>query len=529
MGCTSGDVAVLEGMLGCEHVAAGGVLFRRGDPGNAMYLVAGGQVALESTDAPPGRMLAVSGPGDWFGELALLTGATRTADARVLLDATLVRIDRAAWDEMGRRVPAVIGRICGHLAKQLVAASTPRRHARRTVVACDGADLAAGIAASIRTQFPGRALEVLPHGTALDRHGLGADATTAVVLLSSRDAIPGAEHRLERLDPTTWRLTSLTGPAVTGTVIRGSSENAALDRAARWVAGGRIGLALGAGGAFGYAHIGLLHALERAGVPVDVVAGASMGAIIGAGAAAGVPAMRLAEFARRAASRFGRVLRADLDLFGPAWLRGDAVMELLGELDELANATFASLQLPFVAVAMDLGSGAAVTLHEGPVLEGIRPSFAMPGIFAPIVRGEQVLVDGAMVNPVPVDAVRRLGADVVIAAQPIPALHPDTVDPVGRVLGGARSLARLLPIGGLRQSLEGLNASVRSFQALWHQLSNVTALGADVVVRPTLESFWFLQFGAAEEIIAAGDEAAMAAIPAIRAALADRVGWSPRA
>jgi predicted acylesterase/phospholipase RssA len=113
-----------------------------------------------------------------------------------------------------------------------------------------------------------------------------------------------------------------------------------------------------------------------------------------------------------------------------------------------------------------------------------------------------------MVNPVPVDRVRALGADVVIALQPIPPLQPEPHDPVGNLFGRARWLTSLLPVGGLRNTIESLEVSVRSFQALWRQLAIERAATADVLVTPDLERFFFLQFGAAGEIIAAGRRAA---------------------
>jgi hypothetical protein len=109
-----------------------------------------------------------------------------------------------------------------------------------------------------------------------------------------------------------------------------------------------------------------------------------------------------------------------------------------------------------------------------------------------------------MVNPVPVDRARALGADVVIAAQPIPPLEPDSVDPLAHLLGRASRLGELLPLHRLRQQLGLMSTTLRSFQALWFRLASGTALAADVCVRPDLRGFWFLQFGAATPLIEAG-------------------------
>jgi NTE family protein len=180
---------------------------------------------------------------------------------------------------------------------------------------------------------------------------------------------------------------------------------------------------------------------------------------------------------------------------------------VLAELEELRTAMFEELHAPFVAIATDIGTGTEVVIDAGPLIDGIQPSFSMPGIFPPCLRAGRALIDGAMVNPVPVDRVRALGADVVIALQPIPPLQPEPHDPVGNLLGRARWLTSLLPMGGLRNTVESLEVSVRSFQALWRQLAIERAAAADLVVSPDLERFFFLQFGAAGEIIEAGRRA----------------------
>jgi NTE family protein len=307
-------------------------------------------------------------------------------------------------------------------------------------------------------------------------------------------------------------------------LIRGASPAETLARVARHLAGGTVGLALGAGGAFGFAHIGLLHVLETAGVPVDYVAGTSMGAVIGSALAAGVSADRMRTFATNVAGRFRWLVLRDLNPRGPSLLGGTSPLRVLREIDELREATFDGLLVPFVAVATDLANGEAVLLEAGPVLDTIRASFAMPGIFPACIAGGRTLIDGAMVDPVPVDVTRALGADFVIAAHVIPPLQPTPQDPVGGVLGRARRLADVLPLRRVCAGLETLEVTLRSFQALWCQLASASALRADAVIRPELGRYWYLQFGDAPAIIETGAEAGEAALASLRAALTERVG-----
>src|SRR5207245_91816 len=131
----------------------------------------------------------------------------------------------------------------------------------------------------------------------------------------------------------------------------------------------------------------------------------------------------------------------------------------------------------------------------------------------------------AMADPVPVDQARALGADFVIAAQPIPPLQRAAVDPLGGILGRARWLADLLPLRRLRNGIESLDPSVRSFHAPASLLATVSAHRPEAVVRPDLQRFWFLQFGDAGAIIEAGERSADAALPHIQALLAERIGF----
>jgi predicted acylesterase/phospholipase RssA/CRP-like cAMP-binding protein len=487
-----------------ESVPRGGFVFRRGDAANGMYLLLEGQVALEIG----GTAVGLCGPGQWFGELAVFTAGPRTADARAVMDTTLVRIDRAGWAELAARSPRLLASLCERLSRQLRAAAEEQRRSR-TVVACLEAD---GLVASVRRQFPLRDLRVVAAGGAtLERELAELTAPDMLVIATAPRAAELADRVVSRVDLRAWSVTPGYGGRSID-LVRGRTPEEAVDRVARRLAGRTVGLALGAGGAYGFAHIGLVQALEEAGVPVDYVAGTSMGAIMGACVAAGVGGDRMRTFAESVAARYRRIAVRDIDWRGRSLLTGRAVMSVLAELDELRTSTFETLDVPFVAIATDIDTGVEVPIASGPLLDGIRPSFTMPSIFPPCVRDGRPLIDGAMVNPVPVDRVRALGADFVVALQPIPPLAPLPRDPSG-VFGRTRWITQWLPVG-LRGTIESLEVSVRSFQALWRQLAIEAAASADLLVTPDLEGFFFLQFGAAGEIIAAGRRAADEALAA---------------
>ena len=172
----------------------------------------------------------------------------------------------------------------------------------------------------------------------------------------------------------------------------------------------RIGLALGSGSARGWAHIGAIRALERAGVRPDIVCGTSIGALVGAAYAAG-ELERLERFAVGLGIK-DVIGLMDVSLTGGV-LKGDRLMEFFrrGFQDRDIDA----LRMPFAAVATSLRTGVEVWLRRGSTLDAVHASIALPGLFAPVRWEGSLLVDGGLVNPVPVSLARAMGADLVIA------------------------------------------------------------------------------------------------------------------
>ena len=172
----------------------------------------------------------------------------------------------------------------------------------------------------------------------------------------------------------------------------------------------RIGLALGSGSARGWAHIGVIRALEKAGVRPDIVCGTSIGALVGAAYAMG-ELDRLERFVL--GLRIPEVLGfMDVSLSGGV-LKGDRLMEHFHH--GVADRPIESMRMPFAAVATSLRTGAEVWLRRGSTLDAVRASIALPGLFAPVRWRGSLLVDGGLVNPVPVSLARAMDADVVIA------------------------------------------------------------------------------------------------------------------
>jgi NTE family protein len=174
----------------------------------------------------------------------------------------------------------------------------------------------------------------------------------------------------------------------------------------------KIGLALGSGAARGWAHIGVLRYLNEVGIKVDYIAGTSIGALVGASCSLG----KVDALEQFALHLDWRQILSFLDVTFPVsgLIEGKRISEFVREHHE-ETVTLEKMPIPFCAVATDLNSGTEVCLDAGDLLEAIRASISIPGIFTPVKIEGRFLVDGGLVNPVPVSVVRQMGADFVIA------------------------------------------------------------------------------------------------------------------
>jgi NTE family protein len=289
-----------------------------------------------------------------------------------------------------------------------------------------------------------------------------------------------------------------------------------------------IGLALGAGGARGLAHIGVLNELAHHGIPIRAIAGTSSGALVGAMFAAG----QIENFERHMRSfQWSDVLA----LFDPVWPRsglisGERILDTLA--GSLGDWRIEDLPIPFAAVSVDLVTGEEVWIRSGRVIDAIRASISVPGIFVPRSEGKQLLVDGALRNPVPVSALRALGCDIAVAVN----LQPRAVRELPGVSASNR-VAAPLPEGAERKGrlwrrprrgapdaqdavpnlLEILTASmsVMSAELAEHRLAREPV---DVRIEPDMNGVRAYEFHRASEAIESGRRATIDALPSIERA-----------
>ena len=299
----------------------------------------------------------------------------------------------------------------------------------------------------------------------------------------------------------------------------------------------RVGLALGSGSARGWAHVGVIRALEQAGIRPDLVCGTSIGALVGAAYAAG-----------------------ELDRF-EHWLLGLSIADVLSFMDlhlnggvikgerlmaffrrNFVDRPIEELSMPFAAVATALHTGAEVWLREDSTVDAVRASIALPALFTPVLREGRMLVDGGLVNPVPVSLARAMGADVVIAVD----LSSDIL---GRHLNEARepeapaaeasewmrklqeNLSALMPAREddaprLPSMLDVVASSINIMQVRISR-SRMAGEPPDLIVTPRLSHLGLLDFHRTSEAIEEGKRAVEAALPSLRA-LFEEINVPPR-
>ena len=180
----------------------------------------------------------------------------------------------------------------------------------------------------------------------------------------------------------------------------------------------KVGIALGGGAARGIAHIGVLEVLEREGIPIDIVAGTSAGAVIGALYCSGLSPLRLKEVIEGFDWNRRRKL-LDISLPHTGFIAGEKLMHEVRELMG-GDLKFEELQKPFACVACDLLTGEEAVMTKGPVADAVHASIAIPLVFQAVYRKGRYLVDGGLVNQVPVNVVKAMGAEYIIAVNVVP-------------------------------------------------------------------------------------------------------------
>jgi NTE family protein len=302
----------------------------------------------------------------------------------------------------------------------------------------------------------------------------------------------------------------------------------------------KLGLALGSGSARGWAHIGVIQCLQEAGIRIDIVCGTSIGALVG-GALAGNFMDGLEKMVR---SLTWSDIIGFMDLLFPrsGFIEGDRITNHFR--NNFSDANIEELAIPFAAVATDIMTGREIWLQDGSLMDAVRASISMPGIFTPCKYKDHVLVDGGLVNPVPVSLCRAMDADIVLAVN----LNSDLIglprytnrgkQKIKNNKAGKREPGKFtnflnknfLPAGkGARQKvLEDdhsiFNVIAASVNIMQDRLTKQRLAGdpPDLLISPQLAQVGLLEFNRAAEVIEEGRRAMAFMIPLLKAILEDK-------
>jgi len=450
----------LAGELEWFALPGGATLFEFGSPSDALFVLKSGSLGAFKPDLNGDFQLdGVVAAGETVGELGLIVDQPRSAAVRALRDSELLRLSRQGFENLIARHPeamlisarlAVKRLITRHTSAQLSAPRTfailphdagvdARAFARRLAEALGRygecalveADAGRGQTSGWFSALEARVRFVLYLGSIGEDEWRELCVRQADCLLmlanAADDATPwpaaaclDAESALHR--PRHLLLQHRGGEIERGAALRWLERTPGLrhhhirhgddiERIARLLIGRSVGLVLSGGGARGFAHIGVVRALREAGMRIDFVGGTSIGAIIGAGVAADWSAEEMFENYRRSFVD-GRPL-SDYTFPFVSLVSGRRVSHLLRE--EFGTRDITDLPIPFFCVTANLTAGVAETHHVGPLWYWLRASCAIPGVLPPVLHRRQVFVDGAVINNLPVDVMRKQGVGEIVA------------------------------------------------------------------------------------------------------------------
>lgn len=251
----------------------------------------------------------------------------------------------------------------------------------------------------------------------------------------------------------------------------------------------QVGLVLSGGAVRGAAHLGVLQVFDEVGIQPDLVVGVSAGSVVGGLYSAGLSPVELQKTAREMHwNRLGRLTRPRLGFFD--------ISRMETVIDELSGGvTFEQLKIPFAAVAVDIITGELVVFREGPLPRGIRASCSLPGIFSPLEEGDRLLIDGGVLNNLPVGVARDMGADYVIAVD----LLPPPISSVERP----------------HNMFEMWSLAIYTIMRARY----IEAQTADVLIQPDIAHTSFIDFGQTDSLAQKGREAALAHVARIKSDL----------
>ncbi|MBU3665311.1 MAG: cyclic nucleotide-binding domain-containing protein [Chthoniobacterales bacterium] len=452
-----------------KELAAGETLFREGDSADAMYVVVSGRLRAMREDEGKPVFIGDIGRGETVGEMALLTGAPRSATVEAMRDCVLAGLDQATFNELARMCPQTVFHVAKVQFDRIQRANRPRslEKQRLSVMvlsadpSCDARGFASKLTGEIRARGHNAVLATKDEapsgaGTPVDRRhrlaiwlnekeafathlamaGDPADDLWNRQCARSADAVlvlvrPGCEPRLpDDLIPEISRRILVVlhpdgrnRPSGTAKALRACKSTSCFhlredsredwQRLGRWLTGRAVGIAFAGGGARSFAHLGVIRALREHGIPLDTAAGTSLGAIVASGVSLDLPLDDLM-------ARFSVMVKTNptkrdyLLVPRSSLLSGRKLDRLLPQL--LPDVEIEDCWKGFACVSANITNPGAHVHRSGSLLKALRSTVSIPGVFPPVKVGDgELLVDGGVVNNLPADILREHGAGRIIA------------------------------------------------------------------------------------------------------------------
>ncbi len=533
------ELQAISDRLYRERYLKGQTIFSEGAEGDALYLIESGQVQVVTGPPDNEKVLAYLGPGNFFGEMALLLEEPRTATIRVVIDSEVWVLRKNDLQALLNEYPVMTLQMSRELSRRLVETSRmvaqPPEYNLVAVVGDKVSELAMSLArqtgqrvmlydmggptlnlakekalhAAGVTVLDTQSSTYLRRGGLAETLGFLAEKFDWVLMSGSLQKPEITAKAMELADvgilldcePTPWIVQSSRGK-----LWHSTTDQLALDRLARRISQRVVGLALSSGGARGIAHIGVLRVLEEAGIPIDMIAGTSAGALFGSLYAAGLGLDEVAAFALDLPKKI--LLKGRLWDFqippksGLIW--GRKTTRYIDQV--LGSRTFADLTIPMYIVAADILTGQEIVFDKGPVAPAVRASISMVGVFAPAQVEDRFLIDGGAVNPLPASVLVQRGANIIIGCS---------------VIAGFEDEIRLK--GATSGKNVNFFAVLTRHMALMEREIIKTRMGpVDVLVHPRIETFTTMDYDKAAKLIRVGEKAAQEALPKIQKLLAPR-------
>ena len=535
-----------------QWVDDGAYLFHADQTADRLYVVAQGTLEVVRSSGEEELLLNVVGTGQVVGELAVLRGALRSASVRARGRALVYWMHAADFMGLVHRWPALAIDLARRVATDFVRSERRWQLRDRPPTWCVHASLPLGFvdalveAAIGRRGAASRAVvllrepaeplrrEGLPSMELAERVSLAGDPEARLRQLAEASETADLVVIHGELADLEWALASsdalVTGPDApriaspasirrveivrTGIPTRdrikigpGASLASVAPRLARILQGRSVGVALGGGGALGLAHLGVLEVLDELGVEIDYVLGTSMGAIIGA-AYVCVGTSGIRRWLRQLGDRpVDWLPLVDPGVFTSGVLSGRRVMRTMAEI--FRHERFDQLCTPFATVALDIDASEERVLREGSLVDAVRASIAIPGVFTPHSYDGPFgpaarFVDGCMINNVPVDSVRAMGADRVIGVH---VMGRDVREGEGsRTPSRSLRWPRRLP--GLR-GLDRLHTAAQTYVVALARSGERQVFQADVGILPDTRGISLYEFWRGRELAERGRQAAL--------------------